>query len=327
LATCPFCENPINADLEVYGGTCPHCFGEIPGEDAATDPGEAVKQAQDAEDAAHARRRSQRPLIFGGVAVALFMSFVGYRVFGPKPVIEPIRFDGETFALSLADLETYDEEEAALWAEPDPEPAPRRVAANKPRRTSEPSTVDPTNDDFLSAAAASGGSLGAAGGMTDDIATDDAPTGGTRRALRSSSGASKDPGVRSIGTGGTVGTGDENPFALTSGAVEQRRQTPLLTDPAEITQVAKRLVRQNQRRLLQCYDRALKTNEDLEGQWMFSFTIETDGSVTANSVEATTVSDSELEACFFKNLDRWRIPYRLESPRPVADVPLKFEAG
>ena len=45
LAACPFCGRDVDADLVTYGGKCPHCFGEIPGEEAPTDPGEEKKAA------------------------------------------------------------------------------------------------------------------------------------------------------------------------------------------------------------------------------------------------------------------------------------------
>ena len=42
---CPFCSRPVNVEMTLYGGRCPHCFGEIPGEESPTDPGEEKKQA------------------------------------------------------------------------------------------------------------------------------------------------------------------------------------------------------------------------------------------------------------------------------------------
>ena len=35
------------ADLLVFGGACPHCLIDIPGEEAPTDPGEELKKKQE----------------------------------------------------------------------------------------------------------------------------------------------------------------------------------------------------------------------------------------------------------------------------------------
>ncbi|TNE84387.1 MAG: hypothetical protein EP330_29675 [Deltaproteobacteria bacterium] len=82
MEPCPFCNTAVNADLIRFGGTCPSCFGEIPGEEAATDPGEAVKAAQAKEDEQRAQRRMLVPML-GLVAVGFALSgvacFLGYQ--------------------------------------------------------------------------------------------------------------------------------------------------------------------------------------------------------------------------------------------------------
>ncbi|MCO4744596.1 MAG: AgmX/PglI C-terminal domain-containing protein [Proteobacteria bacterium] len=69
MEPCPFCNTPVDGDLIRFGGTCPSCFGEIPGEEAATDPGEAVKAAQVQQDEARVRRRMMVPAIMGALAL------------------------------------------------------------------------------------------------------------------------------------------------------------------------------------------------------------------------------------------------------------------
>jgi hypothetical protein len=39
MSTCPFCSTGISEELSLYGGRCTSCLIEIPGEEAATDPG------------------------------------------------------------------------------------------------------------------------------------------------------------------------------------------------------------------------------------------------------------------------------------------------
>ncbi len=39
MADCPFCNAEVTEELLRFGGSCPHCFNVIPGEEAPTDPG------------------------------------------------------------------------------------------------------------------------------------------------------------------------------------------------------------------------------------------------------------------------------------------------
>lgn len=49
-AACPFCRRSVSPDLLVFGGACPHCLIDIPGEEAPTDPGEELrKKIEEAE--------------------------------------------------------------------------------------------------------------------------------------------------------------------------------------------------------------------------------------------------------------------------------------
>ena len=45
MSTCPFCSTEISEELSLYGGHCPSCLIEIPGEEAITDPGIAATGA------------------------------------------------------------------------------------------------------------------------------------------------------------------------------------------------------------------------------------------------------------------------------------------
>lgn len=70
---CPFCNTTVDEDLIRFGGTCPSCYGEIPGEEAATDPGEVVKAALVQADEARVRRRMLVPALVT-LVVLLFAS-------------------------------------------------------------------------------------------------------------------------------------------------------------------------------------------------------------------------------------------------------------
>ena len=71
-AACPFCQAAIAADLLRFGGHCPKCLIEIPGEETPTDPGVEARQRAHAEErAAKASNRRTR-----GVAAAVVLAGV-----------------------------------------------------------------------------------------------------------------------------------------------------------------------------------------------------------------------------------------------------------
>lgn len=113
MGNCPFCGGEIDEDLERFGGPCPHCFGHIPGEEAATDPGEEVKAQQRAEDARRRKRQQQIPVIAAALATAVVLLGV-YLNLQPPPMEEPLEFGSNDllFEIELAALDTD-----AAWAE------------------------------------------------------------------------------------------------------------------------------------------------------------------------------------------------------------------
>ena len=62
MADCPFCGGEISEAMALDGGTCPHCFGEIPGEDAPTNPGDDLLQAIAAKDESERNERGEPPI-------------------------------------------------------------------------------------------------------------------------------------------------------------------------------------------------------------------------------------------------------------------------
>jgi hypothetical protein len=70
MSECPFCKAEVSEDTTRFGGHCTSCLIEIPGEEAATNPGEggAVEPVQAA---------SLGPLISGIVAAVVVLAAVG----------------------------------------------------------------------------------------------------------------------------------------------------------------------------------------------------------------------------------------------------------
>lgn len=94
MGECPFCGNAVEDDLITFGGTCPRCFAEIPGSEAATDPGEDVKAAQARKDQMRATMRTVLPLIVA-VPVIGFLALVAlyFGVLRPEPQVVLLDFD------------------------------------------------------------------------------------------------------------------------------------------------------------------------------------------------------------------------------------------
>ena len=71
MPTCPFCQTPISENLSLYGGACPSCLIEIPGEEAVTDPGVTVELTEES------RRATGGSGAIMGVAIAGLVILAG----------------------------------------------------------------------------------------------------------------------------------------------------------------------------------------------------------------------------------------------------------
>jgi hypothetical protein len=81
MPTCPFCQSTISEDLSLYGGNCPSCLIEVPGEEAVTNPGIVVQQAA-VEAAASGHRNLWTSL---GAAAVVLVSVGGWWLNQPEP--------------------------------------------------------------------------------------------------------------------------------------------------------------------------------------------------------------------------------------------------
>ncbi len=312
MGECPFCGGSVESDILVNGGVCPHCLIEIPGEETPTDPGEAAQAVQQAEDNA-ARKGRTGPLV--GVAV-LGLALVGmgaWTVLGQQQP-EPITIEMNEF--SFAGLDAHEdlpveEPEEATAA---PGSTPRRPAAAV--RTPEPSSGDAAEPSSAAAAdprasVGTGGSGGAAPrtGSADAqdavAAMDTPPTGG--QVASSGSSQLKDP------------------MSLFSSPASKGVQAIELCSMGEIDQAVRGVMRVKGPQLGQCYNRALKTNENLRGTWEIAFEIQASGKTSGVSVAGRGVADAAFETCLRTQVERWTFPPVCEAkaPQPIQS-PFKF---
>lgn len=108
MAKCPFCNGEITEALAAHGGTCPHCFGDVPGEEAATDPGEALRAKIQAEDRARAEAAARRPLLVAVPIAAVLLLGIGFAAYRQltAPVVERLDFGDQEFVVDV-DLAKY----------------------------------------------------------------------------------------------------------------------------------------------------------------------------------------------------------------------------
>ncbi len=86
MGVCPFCHAGVDEELLLYGGSCPHCLIEIPGEEAPTDPGENGT-VDPPEVVAHATKKKQRTSLVVAAVVGL-LGAIGVGAYLSQPPVE-----------------------------------------------------------------------------------------------------------------------------------------------------------------------------------------------------------------------------------------------
>jgi hypothetical protein len=302
LAQCPFCSAEVPVRLVVDGGTCPSCFGEIPGEESPTDPGEAVKEQLRQEDQRRARRRAMLPVFVAAPVAMVSLLVAGWYL---QPVeVKPLEIPD--LAIEL-DLQGYE--------------APQQVAQQgKPP----PKAKTPTRPD--GGPSVPDARLDPSGGATPSPTPQGVQTAGYqpdgRRVIAPppTPGAEAPQGLAQPGgeggaPSGSVGLGDVTAKLERSGAI--------LTEESDISRAVKDMVAARKPRLVQCYEQSLKADESLAGQWNVSFTLGTNGQVKGVQVKGVQRSAPAFEACIRDQVATWSIRGQLEKERSL-NIPLKF---
>ena len=263
MGKCPFCSSSIEEDVLLYGGSCPKCFGVIPGEEAATDPGEAVRAEEAASDN---RRMAFKALIPVLLAVPLVVGLLGVAVGmmwwnQDPPVAEVMTFE-EDFITFEADIVAID---PSLFDEdgnrkPNEKTDPKVKSGPRPQPRANPTGTAPPPEPEV------------------------APKNPTDVVVKRSPG---------------------NPF--TDGPdVSTSRSGETLSDSGQINRMIKRVMTTRQATLVRCYNKRLKSNEDLQGRWRAFFTVAKNGRPQNVRFEGTTMHDAELESCLSKEVAKWK---------------------
>lgn len=286
LPVCPFCKGAIAADVLRFGGNCPHCMLEIPGEEAPTDPGLQARLKKEQEDKvrlAAAKKKSQR---LGALAALAAVLLVGGGTFAWREYQASLTYDmDDYFEFPLEDLS------AAAPEAPPPEPTPE---AGQGGRTGQ------------------GGRRSAVG--SGSVAFADPPSN-PEGGPKSATGGRSTQDIRPDGV--SAGTGSDISLGGGMIRVEQVGSDVVLTDDQQIFDMAKRVIAASSPQLTSCYNQRLKQVESLKGAWEVSLVITRDG--TTKNVKAVGVNgaDGDLEGCIVRAVSAWKFQ------RIVKDIPVK----
>lgn len=276
FAACPFCQGQVDDELTRFGGACPHCFNDIPGDEAATDPG---VQAQAAE--AEAKRVEEKKsttrnagivlllLILAGVSTALY-----YKQHTDREAekAEILAFDEEDmFVVDVGEIEAAEADRLAA----------ERAAAEAEAKASRKG---------------SGGSGGTATAKVEDYGS------GSRFDAGDAPETSGEPDIKQASVGSTGGG-----LSLSVGGAQTDigRKGIVLSDPGQIQDMAKQALARYGGQLKQCYESRLKEDETIRGAWTVIFTIEKTGATSGVSIQPRNKADTQLETCMTNKVQNW----------------------
>lgn len=290
VANCPFCSSDIEEDLVVFGGTCPKCFGEIPGEEAPTDPGEERKAAIEKADQAVVRRRRSVQMV-GALMLFLVMAGGALTVaFWPEEEAVLLNFDEEYYEEDLDGLAAYEA--------PEDEPESSASGIAKSTRT--------TKRDPLGNLEALKG-LGKDGDVLDGVAVAE-QVGPSTSGMRTSENGDINPFAddQKIADGVSGGAPMVGGLVPSVKINRQLQRGVTLTDDNQIIGMIRKVLSDNSRGLqTRCYEKELKNKPDLKGKWTLRFTVDTKGQVRDATAEGRDMQDASLEFCLVEQVSRW----------------------
>lgn len=326
MEACPFCGGEVSEQVVIYGGTCPHCFGHIPGEEAATDPGDDVREAQEASDRKRAQRRAMLPIFIAAPVVLAIAGAVLFYVLQPEPELAVLDLDeGEFYTPDLDGLVVAQaEEEPPSDADEDDGVASAEAVADTPSDAASGSA-----DDRVAASSRaeskgsvptlrrpklSGGQASSDAELLSGLSAAEAEDI-TRDVKRGADLAPTRSGDLELKTGmSTSGSLGGSGVSLDMGSISQSAGP--LSGQRAIAQMISGVLRRQLPRLRPCYESSLRADPSFGGSWVLTFTVETDGSVSAPRATASDTSNAMFEECLVRRVEGWRFQ-RIVKPQPV----------
>ncbi len=308
-ASCPFCKGKVADDVLQFGGNCPHCLLEIPGEEAPTDPGLIARKKLEAEALLKARAL-KKTRVKWGVLVAL-ASCVGIGILAWNA-----EQDKEARTYELPD-DLYLpplQEAAAPGVTPAATPTPGQ-AVPTPRHPGMPA-VNPANP-LATLANSAPAPIGA---MPDIASNTPAPVAPPTLSgpKHSTADAATDVQVAMSGSPSASEDIADVPIPAMGSAV--------LTSDDEILGMIKEVTSRYTPQVRACYESRLKLNENLAGAWSLSFVVKKDGSTASVAVTPQGRKDADLESCIAKTVGAWKFS-RIARDQPVTKTERFGAAG
>jgi hypothetical protein len=268
MPACPFCKAQVRADLLRYGGHCPKCMIAIPGEETPTDPGERAKVLQELEEQA-AKSKHRGAFMAAAATMGLLLGGGGaywYQNRGEEPApVVAGNIEDEIYIVPLSAHRDLVLRSDDGKKNDAPRTDPHRVV---PRKQAPPSERE--------------------------LAIAEKPaTGGTM----------EQPSLEPIE--GSLGGFDATLGALGPNVRRADIEGIVLSDPAEINTMVKRVMSKGQGQLRHCYESRLKADAGLKGAWNVQFQIDPTGHARAVAVVAVDAPDAELESCIERNIVGW----------------------
>lgn len=293
MPTCPFCQSTIPEELDRFGGSCPHCFNEVPGEEAATDPGIAEAAPGAAAPAAQ-KGSGLGPML---LVVVLLIGGGAWYAMGPGAAVPaaPVAAedDPDFYSIDLDELETTSVIPTVAGREQAAKDAAKAASSGGSRTSTTRKTTTSTS--------------GSSGGTPQSAGAPPASTSGPSEPAADSSKPVTTAEKASGTSGASAGAGV---------SVRRRQGTGVaLSDPAEIAAMVREAMSRYSDQFAQCHTKKLNQNEDFGGTWELSLVVNTDGSASRIAVQAKdgTPADAEFESCMVAKVEKWRFKTTTEA--------------
>jgi hypothetical protein len=287
MPACPFCKAQVRADLLRYGGHCPKCMIAIPGEETPTDPGERARVLQELEEQA-AKSKHRGAFMAAAAAMGLLLGGGGAYWYQNQEEPAPLAAGNIEDEIYIVPLSAH--RDLVLKSDSGKKDSAPRADQH---RTAPRKHTAPSERELASAEPPATG-----GGMED---------------------LSLEP------IEGSLGGFDATLGALGPNVKKSDIEGIVLSDPAQINTMVKRVMSKGQGQLKHCYESRLKEDSNLEGAWNVQFQIDPTGHARSVTVVAVDSPDSELETCMERNIVGWDF-LKINEPLVVQKV-YRFRPG
>ncbi len=319
---CPYCKGAISEQLAAFGGPCPHCLLEVPGDEAPTDPGLARQQQLDREAVAlraDDTRRSRRLAIGAMASFAAVITFVIWTVFGGGydtlaiayyQQLDPAALQRKR-AEQLAEAEAARQQEQAQAQAKAAEAARRTGAAQRPAGgASGGGGLNPLDGlEGILNGGGGGGSLDALGAPVI------AGAGSTSLGGGGLVGGTAGGGPTGVAVGTVSLAGSTGRTALTGTSVQMASTQKVVESPKDAETMISERFYKFERQLQACWAPQIKLNPTLSGTWSVAFVVKPDGTVANVRVKATSTPNAAFESCAVGRVQTWTfLPVAKDTP-------------